>query len=78
MNIFNKNKVVELERKIEELESELETYRKKESEKNSGKHKTGAWCEGCKNLVTNTAYSMYGCYPAKFCMLDNECKDRKE
>lgn len=75
MDIFNKNKVKELERKIEELESELKDYRKKESEKNSGKHKTGAWCQGCKNL---TVYSDVGCYPYQFCMLDNECKDRKE
>lgn len=74
MDIFNKNKVREQERKIEELESELEVYRKKESEKNSGKHKTGAWCQGCKNLST---YTPIGCFPCQFCMLDNECKDRK-
>lgn len=75
MDIFNKTKVRELERKIEELESELEVYRKKESEKSSGKHKTGAWCQGYKNL---TSYKPAGCFPYQFCMLDNECKDRKE
>lgn len=74
MVIFNSNKVRELERKIEELESELEVYRKKKSEENSKKHETGPWCEGCGNLIN---YSAFGCYPTRFCMLDNECKDRK-
>lgn len=74
MDIFNKNKVTELERKIEELERELETYRKKELEKSKGRHKTGAWCQGCKNLVVHSAV---GCFPYQFCMLDNECKDRE-
>lgn len=74
MDIFNKNKVKDLERKIEELERELESYKKKEPDKISGKHETGAWCQGCKNLVV---YSCIGCYQTQFCLLDNKCKDRE-
>lgn len=74
MDIFNKNKVAELERIIERQERELENLRRERDKKNSGKHKTGAWCDGCKNLVIHQAYD---CYPTEFCMLDNECKDRE-
>ncbi len=74
MDIFNKNKVKELERKIERLESELEIYREKEKENQNKRHKTGVWCQGCKNLIINPAI---GYFSAQFCMLDNECKDRE-
>lgn len=75
MDILNKKKIAELERIIERQEEELENFRRERDEKNSGKHKTGAWCEGCENFVI---HKNYGCYPTQFCMLDNECKDRKE
>lgn len=74
MDIFNKKKIAELEDIIEIQERELERLRRERDEKNSRKHKTGAWCEGCKNSVI---YHPYGSYPTKFCMLDNECADRK-
>ena len=77
MDIFNKKKVCKLERKIEELESELEIYRKKEPEKNSGKHETGEWCNGCKNLIIYREGYFMGGYTAKYCILDNKCKDRE-
>ncbi len=76
MDIFNRKKVAELERKIERQERDLENYRRKEEERNSKKHRTGVWCEGCKNLCFNTAIGCFG-YPYRFCMLDNECPDRK-
>lgn len=74
MDIFNKNKISELERIIERQERELENFMRERDRKNSGKHETGAWCEGCVNLII---HNEYGCYPAKFCILDNECADRK-
>lgn len=74
MDIFNKKKIAELERIIERQEIELENFRRERDEKNSKKHKTGAWCEGCGNLIIHQAY---GCYSTQFCILDNECADRK-
>lgn len=75
MDIFNKKKVADLQEIIERQEIELESLRRERDEKNSGKHKTGAWCEGCGNLVIHKDYY---CYPTKFCILDNECADRKQ
>jgi len=74
MDIFNRKKVAELENKIERQERELENYRREKEEENSKKHKTGAWCQGCQNLAI---YNSYGCFPTQFCILDNECPDRK-
>lgn len=77
MDIFNRKKVAELERIIERQERDLENYRRKEKERNSKKHQTGVWCEGCKNLYSNTAIGCFG-YTYRFCMLDNKCNDREE
>lgn len=74
MDILNKKKIAELEDIIERQERELESLRRERDEENSGKHKIGAWCEGCENLVT---HKVYGCYPTQFCMLDNKCAGRK-
>ena len=74
MEIFNKKRIAELEEIIKTQENALETFREEIIKKNSKKHKTGAWCNGCKNLVVHQAF---GCYPTQFCILDNECEDRK-
>lgn len=74
MDIFNKNKIKEMEAIIRAQEKELEVYRKKEKENQKKRHKTGVWCQGCENSIINTAV---GCFPTQFCILDNECKDRK-
>lgn len=75
MDIFNKKKITELENIIERQERELKNFRRERDEENSGKHKTGEWCEGCENLVI---HKDYGYYPTQFCMLDNKCADRKQ
>ncbi len=79
MDIFNRKKVLNLQQEINEAYAELELckeeLRKYRDDDNISKHITGAWCEGCKNSKTYTAM---GCYPTKFCMLDNPCKDRIE
>lgn len=74
MDIFNKRKVVELEKIIERQNSELERFRLERDRKENGKHEVGAWCHGCRNLIIHNAHSYY---PTQFCKLDNECKDRK-
>ena len=74
MDIFNKKKVERLERRIDELEIELDIYRTKEIEENSGKHKAGAWCFGCEHLTID---SSSGC-SKHVCSLDYYCEDKKE
>ena len=80
MDIFNKKRIAELERIIEKQEIELENFRREKDKKSSGEpskeeHKTGVWCEGCKNAISYNTYGAFGTY--RFCLLDNECKDRK-
>lgn len=75
MDIFNRKKIAELKEIIEGQERELKNFRKERDSKNSEKHKMGAWCEGCKNRII---HQPFGYYPTQFCILDNECKDRKE
>lgn len=80
-------------KKIRELEDEIymlrrgnntlhesaERFCKKVSEQESGKHNCGIWCEGCENLIKEKSWNMVqGTYEAKFCKLENPCKDRKE
>ena len=76
MDIFNKNKVLDLEIKIQELEEKLKIYEGKAGDK--VKHKTGVWCKGCKNLIIDDNYAIVSsnCFPTRYCILDNECKDR--
>lgn len=72
MDIFNKRKVAELEKIIERQNSELEGFRLERNRKKNGKHEVGAWCHGCRNLITTNFFGY------NFCKLDNECKDRKD
>lgn len=75
MKIYNPFK--KIKRLNEEL-SDLKLYNSKleekieEMEENKGKHKCGAWCNGCKNLAEEDMAA----YKINFCMLDNPCKDR--
>lgn len=79
MDIFNKKKLAIKDEEIRELCERLATYeeeeeRRKRSEGN-GTHKTGVWCDGCKNSKTDMCL---GAFPARYCMLDNPCTDREE
>lgn len=78
MDIFKKKKISELQRIIENQERELKGFREERDLKNSGKHKTGVWCEGCKNSVTYNERNFFGEYKARICLLDSECRDREE
>lgn len=77
MDIFNKKKVAELQRIIENQERALGIFRRKRDEENSGKHETGEWCEGCENCSSYYSYAACGAYTSRYCLLDNKCKDRK-
>lgn len=74
MDIFNKNKIAELEEIIRSQEEELKIFREMEEKRKSKKHVTGIQCIGCKNLLTRTfEYNTH-----YICKLDIECKERKE
>lgn len=72
-------KIKEQEERIEELLEKIDDYRKKEQDREEGKHKTGVWCNGCKNLLTNKYHHpMFGECVDRFCKLDCKCEDRDE
>lgn len=76
-------KIKELQEKIENLEYRLKLYQESEKEQKQKeelqKHKTGVWCNGCKNLVKEKTWNIVqGTYEEKFCKLKNPCEDRKE
>lgn len=76
MIIFKRKK---LESRIQELEKELENYKKKEDEKNNNMHETGAHCKGCKNLIYETErHPLLGEVKIRCCKLDIKCADREE
>lgn len=77
MDIFNKKKISDLEKIIEKQEDELKEFRKERELKNSGKRKTGVWCQGCKNAIVYKERNFYGEHEGRFCLLNNECKDRE-
>lgn len=69
-------KIKEQEEKIEELLEEIDQCKKKED---NDKHKTGIWCNGCKNLLLNEyQHPIFGNCIDRFCKLDCKCEDRKE
>lgn len=77
MDIFNKEKIDELCKIIEKQKIELDKLKQEIDEKKQQKHKTGEWCEGCENCSSYYSYGICGNHIERFCLLDNECKDRK-
>lgn len=72
-------KIREQEEKIDKLLEEIMSYKQKEQDRKSGKHKTGIWCNDCKNLLEKVQYNPVSCeYVYRFCKLDCECEDRSE
>lgn len=67
----------ELQKEIKQLNKQIEELKSKNENNLCEKHKTGFWCNGCKNLVKEKCWNMVqGTYEAKFCQLENPCEDR--
>ena len=85
VNVWVKGENADMSRrsKIKELEQEIETLRRNNDGLrkiiNGEKHKTGAHCIGCANLVeTEKTTPFLERYNVKYCKLDFNCKDRVE
>ena len=75
--MFGRKKLIkenlELKDKIEILESDIKSYRKKENDRLNGKYTPDITCKGCKNLIEDRV----GFCTHLYCALNNKCKDRR-
>lgn len=72
-------KIRELQEETNRLSERIKELKNKNENDLCENHKTGFWCNGCQNLIKEKTWNtLQGAYEAKFCKLENPCRDRKE